>query len=142
MRYEGGCHCGNLRVAFETAQSPAALPLRECGCTFCRRHAAVAATDPAGSLEVRIADPAQVSRYQFGLRTSEFLVCRRCGVFVAAVATIEGATYATLNCNALDARRAFTQVPGPVSYDGESAPDRLGRRQRAWTPARVVVQGR
>lgn len=137
MRFEGRCHCGNLEVTFETSQPPAALPLRECGCTFCRRHGSVAVTDPAGSLEVRVRDPGEVSRYRFGLRTADFLVCRTCGVFVAAVATIEGATLATLNSNVLDARPALTQRPVPVDYDGETTEARLSRRRRVWTPATV-----
>ncbi len=140
MRFEGRCHCGNLEVTFETSQRPEALAPRECGCTFCRRHGSIAVSDPAGSLEVRIRDAGEVSRYRFGLRTADFLVCRTCGVYVAAVSTIEGATFATLNANVLDAREAFTQRPVPVAYDGETAEERLGRRRRAWTPA--VVAGR
>ena len=42
MSYEGGCHCGNLSVKFETAEDAARLPIRECGCTFCRKHGATA----------------------------------------------------------------------------------------------------
>ena len=79
MRHEGRCHCGNLSVTFDTAQDAGRVPLRECGCAFCRKHGATSVTDPAGSLEVRIADAALVSRYRFGLGTSDFLVCRRCG---------------------------------------------------------------
>ncbi len=94
-------------------------------------------TDPAGSLEIRIRDPDQVSRYRFGLRTADFLICRTCGVYVTAVCTVDGATYATLNCNVLDDRSAFTQPAARVDYDGEAAPERLARRRRAWTPASV-----
>lgn len=137
MRFDGRCHCGNVEVTFETSLRPEALPLRECGCTFCRRHGAVAVTDPAGSLEVRVRDPGEMSRYRFGLRTAEFLICRTCGVYVAAVSTIEGATVASLNANVLDARAALTQRPAPVDYEGESAAERLSRRRRAWTPAAV-----
>jgi hypothetical protein len=94
-------------------------------------------TDPAGSLEVRVRDPGEVSRYRFGLRTADFLVCRTCGVFVTAVGTIEGVTLATLNANVLDARAALAQRPVPVDYDGETVEARLARRRRAWTPATV-----
>ncbi|BDG10141.1 GFA family protein [Anaeromyxobacter paludicola] len=137
MRYEGGCHCGNLKVRFETALDAGRVPLRACGCTFCRRHGATWTSDPAGSLEVRVGDPQLLSRYRFGLGTSEFLLCRRCGVPVAAVCELDGATYAALNANALDDRGRLTQAPLPVDYDGETAEDRLARRRRAWTPARV-----
>ncbi len=137
MRFDGRCHCGNLEVSFETAQPPEALQLRECGCTFCRRHGATAVTDPAGALELRLRDPREVSRYRFGLRTSDFLVCRTCGVFVAAVCTIDGGTYGTLNANVLDERGAFTRAPAPVRYEAEDAAARIARRRRAWTPATV-----
>ncbi len=135
MRYDGKCHCGNIEVALETAQPPESVQLRACGCTFCRRHGATALTDPAGKLEVRLRDPLEVSRYRFGLRTADFLVCRTCGVFVAAVCTVDDATYATLNANVLERREAFTRAPVPVHYDAEDAAERIARRRRAWTPA-------
>jgi hypothetical protein len=138
MRFHGRCHCGNIEATFETSQLPASVPLRECGCTFCRRHGAVAVTDPAGSVELWLHEPGEVSRYRFGLRTADFLVCRTCGVYVAAVCSIDGATYATLNANTLEDRAAFTQRPSPVSYDAETAAERLARRRRAWTPATVA----
>ncbi len=137
MRHPGRCHCGNLTLTFETAQPPDRVPLRACQCTFCRRHGAVWTTDPAGFLEVRVRDPALLSRYRFGLETSEFLVCRTCGVPVAAVADFDGATQAALNANVLEDRAAFTQVPQPVDYDAETAQARIGRRRKAWTPAKV-----
>jgi hypothetical protein len=137
MRYEGRCHCGNLVVVFETAQPPEEVPLRTCGCTFCRKHGATWTADPAGALAVHVADPGQLSRYRFGFGTSEFLVCRRCGVVAAAVAPIDGATYGAVNVSALDARGTFTQPPSPVDYDEETAEDRLARRRRAWMPASV-----
>jgi hypothetical protein len=138
MRFDGGCHCGNIAVTFETSQSPASLQLRQCGCTFCRRHGQVSVTDPAGRLEVRLRDPDATSRYQFGLRASDFLICRTCGVFVTAVCIIDGKTYGTLNVNTLADRPAFTQRPVPIDFDGENVEQRLARRRRAWTPAVVV----
>ena len=137
MRYEGRCHCGNLGVTFETAQPADRVPLRACACTFCRKHGATWTSDPAGALAVRVADAVQLSRYRFGLGTSEFLVCRRCGVVAAAVAVIDGATCGAVNVNALDARGTFTQPPTPVDYDQETADDRLARRRGAWMPATV-----
>jgi hypothetical protein len=137
MRHEGRCHCGNLTVTFETALDPARIPLRACGCSFCRLHGVTSVTDPAGRLELRAAHPDLVSRYQFGLRASEFFVCARCGVYVAAVATIDGASYASLNANVLQDRAAFTQPTEPVDYGRESAVQRTARRRRGWTPAAV-----
>jgi hypothetical protein len=137
FRFTGSCHCGTLTVTFESTRPAAAVPVRECGCTFCRRHGARAATDPAGRLIVAAPDPAAVSRYVFGLRTAEFLVCRTCGVFVAAVMSEGERTWATLNVNALDERAAFAQPPVPVDYDRETVEERVARRKRLWTPAEI-----
>jgi hypothetical protein len=57
--------------------------------------------------------------------------------FVAAVCTLDGASYATLNCNVLDARAAFTLPASRADYDGEAAQERMARRRRAWTLATV-----
>jgi hypothetical protein len=135
MRYAGRCHCGNIEVSFQPTQAAPELQLRECGCSFCRRHGATSVTDPAGRVEITLRAPDEVSRYRFALRTADFLVCRTCGVYVGAVATIEGATFATVNANVLDDRKAFTRPPVPVSFEGETAPERMARRRRAWTPA-------
>jgi hypothetical protein len=75
MKYRGGCHCGNLRIEFETAISPAEIELRACQCTFCRKHNSRAVTDPAGHLTIRAAREDDLGRYAFGLRTAEYLIC-------------------------------------------------------------------
>ena len=58
--YEGGCHCGNLRVAFRTALDPAQMAPRACQCAFCRKHATGAVSDPDGHLEFILKNPDQV----------------------------------------------------------------------------------
>ena len=137
MRYAGRCHCGNIEVAFEPVQPASEFQLRGCGCTFCRRHGVSGVSDPGGKLEISLHDPAEVSRYRFGTRTADFLVCRTCGVFVAAVCTIEGLTNGVLNANVLGERTAFTRPLVRVDFDGESVEDRMARRRRSWTP--VVI---
>lgn len=137
MRFHGSCHCGNLEVSFDTALAPESLPVRECSCSFCQRHGARAATDPAGRLEVRALDANEVSRYRFALRTADFLVCRRCGVYVAAACEIDGATYATLNLNVLEDRARFSATAARTDYSRETVEERVARRRRAWTPAVV-----
>jgi hypothetical protein len=137
-RLTGGCHCGNLELAFETRRRPGELAVRACGCAFCRRHGARTVSDPAGRVEFVVHDPAQLSRYGFGLGTAQFLVCRTCGVYVGAVMAEAGALYATLNINALATPEAFTRAAVAVSYDREAAADRRARRLALWTPATVV----
>jgi hypothetical protein len=134
----GGCHCGNLRLTFETRRDPGELAVRACGCSFCRRHAVRTVSDPAGRVEFVVRDPAQLSRYRFGLGTAQFLVCPACGVYVGAIFAEAGSAYAVINLNALETPDAFARAAVAVSYDAESAGERRARRRALWTPASVV----
>ena len=136
-RFEGRCHCGNIAVAFETRRTAATLPVRACGCGFCRRHGMRATSDPDGRLAIAIRDPDRASRYRFGLKTADFLVCAVCGVYVAAVMAEGGAAWATLNVNILDDAIEFTGETVSVDYGGESGSGRRARRRARWTPAEV-----
>lgn len=136
---DGKCHCGAVRVDFVTEQAANDLAVRTCQCTFCRKHGARTVTDPEGRLTVRFAREDAVRRYGFGPRTAEFLLCAECGVYLCAVAEVEGLHYATLNINVMDDRAAFSENDQPVVLDGETVDERIARRARAWTPARIVV---
>jgi len=81
-----------------------------------------------------------LSRYQFGLKTAEFFICKHCGVYLAAVLTTEeGTSNATVNVNALDAGQRFTQLPMDVNDEGEDARKRIARRKENWTPAVIQI---
>src|SRR5713226_135868 len=135
----GRCHCGNLELAFESSLSADQLPLRACSCSFCRAHGARTTSDPNGRVQITVRDSDQLIRYRFGLKTADFLVCGRCGVYVAAVLTADGSSFAVVNINTLDSADRFTQEARGVSYEGESEAERIKRRQANWTPAGVVV---
>ena len=139
--YEGGCHCGALRVRFAPSVPAAQVALRRCGCTFCRRHNATTATDREGRLHIEVVELGEAVRYRFGARTADFLLCGRCGVYVAAVMDSEAGAVATLNVNVLDDRADFTADPESVRYDGESAQHRRLRRAETWTITTVTVAG-
>jgi hypothetical protein len=134
MKYKGGCHCGNLRIEFETEINPAEIELRACQCTFCRKHNSVAATDPAGHLAIHAEHEEDLGRYAFGWRTAEYLICKTCGVYVAAITIGESEPRGIAIVNCLDGRRQFTSEPIAVDYDAESRDDRVERRRRHWTP--------
>jgi len=135
----GNCHCGNIEVAFTTALAPEQLRLRACACSFCRRHGARTTSDPKGHVEIIVHSERELSRHRFGLRTADFLICRRCGVYVGAVIAIGGNWYATLNVNTLDSEQSLGQEAMTVSYEEESASQRVLRRQSHWTPATINV---
>ena len=130
MTHTGQCHCGAIRVAFETEQP---LAPRACQCSFCRKHGARNVTDPDGSAVI-ILDGEPI-RYRFGTGTTDFLICGRCGVYLGATAEIDGGTYVTLNLNAFDDPR-LDLAAQPVSYGGEGAAAKVDRRRERWTPVR------
>jgi hypothetical protein len=135
----GGCHCGNMKVAFETSLDPRNLSLRACQCSFCRRHGGVNTSDPAGRLVVEVREPERLQRYRFGLRITDFLICRTCGTYVAAVTEIEGRSLGVLNVNVLDEHEPFARPPTPMEYGTEQVQDREARRVKAWMQVEVRI---
>jgi hypothetical protein len=132
MRRAGQCHCGAIRFELETAKP---LAPRACQCGFCRKHGARTVADPEGSAVLTLG--AETTRYRFGSKTTDFLICGRCGVYVGAAAAIDGRLYVTLNLNAFDDPR-LDLAGAPVSYDGEDAAGKADRRRVGWTPARLA----
>lgn len=137
--YEGSCHCGALGWVFHTAVDPASWVVRSCQCSFCRTHGTRNTTDPAGRVDFRCADPEAIARYRFGLETTDFLLCRRCGVYVGAVIERPEGRFATLNLNALTAPLDARPDAEPVDYDAEGREDRIARRISRWTPVTTAV---
>lgn len=136
---DGSCHCGAITLQLDTARPPADLPVRVCGCTFCARHRPAYTTDPAGHVTIRAARHDDLARYRFGLRLADFLICRTCGVFVAAFEP--GAPgRAVVNLAVLDRARELVGEPTQfTAYDTEDAAARTARRARTWTPATLVI---
>lgn len=137
--YEGGCHCGAIRVQFAPSVAPEGLPLRMCACSFCRRHGATTATDRDGRLHITLVKVEEAVRYRFGARTADFLLCGTCGVYVAAVMSTEAGAVSTLNVNVLDQHELFTAEPEHVVYEGETPHARRLRRAERWTITTVDV---
>jgi len=135
MLHTGGCHCTNIRVALRLSRPPAEVPLRSCACSFCRAHGTRTLSDREGLAKIAAADWSLVERYRFGSATADYLLCRRCGVYVGAVCETASGLRAVVNVNCLDDRAAFTQTPASPDYDGEATNARLGRRATNWMPA-------
>jgi hypothetical protein len=136
--FAGSCHCGAIEFTFHASRSPPSWPIRACQCRFCRGHGARTTADPDGLVTFRFNDESQLQRYRFGLYSAEFLLCRRCGVYIAAVLASPLGQFTTININAIREPLAVAEAL-PVSYEGESLDQRQGRREQHWTPVTGTV---
>lgn len=136
LAYGGGCHCGALSLTLETALAPASMERRACQCSFCRSHGGITISDPDGALRID-AKPDALVRYRFGLKTADFLICARCGVYIGAVFAQGDDMWGIVNANALHERTSFTAPVQAVDYDGETPASRGERRKHRWTPLEV-----
>jgi hypothetical protein len=114
------------------------MPLRSCACSFCRAHGTRTLSDRDGHVEIDASDWSLVERYRFGSCTADYLLCRRCGVYIGAMCETASGLRAVVNVNCLEDRAAFTQVPAAPDYDGEATDARLARRATNWMPAAIA----
>jgi hypothetical protein len=136
---EGGCHCGNLAYVFEASASLEALGLRADQCSFCRAHGARNTSDPNGTMRIAVRDPKRLSRYRFGLKTADFLVCSECGVYIGALMEEGGQRWMTVNVNTFRPPPPDDFPIVPADYDGEDVSARIARRKQRWTPVAAFV---
>ncbi len=132
--YPGSCHCGAVRYAFTTALAPDEWSVRACQCSFCVTRGALSVSDPAGRLEFTAAED-DLTRYRFGLKTADFLICAKCGTYVGALIETANGLFAIANTRTLDPIPDDIAEPMPMDYDAEDTGARVNRRERIWTPA-------
>lgn len=132
--FEGGCHCGAIEYTYTTTLSPPRWPVRLCQCGFCRGHGARLTSDSSGELQFRFERPEFLRRYRFSLRTADFLICKECGTYVAAVLLSGRGAQGVINLNTLREPPKGLRPGTAVSHDGESGESRRARRVLTWTP--------
>lgn len=137
--YQGSCHCGAIGYRYQTALAPERWSIRACQCTFCRAHDALSASDPSGSVLFAVADEKLLNRYRFGLRTADFLLCRKCGVYIGALIETERGQFGIINTHALLNTPNSLAATAPASYDTEDVAGRVSRREKRWTPAELEL---
>jgi len=139
LQFKGGCHCGNISIVYKTTISPKDAVLRSCQCSFCRKHATRAVSDPLGNVAITVTNSVRLSRYQFSTKTTEFLVCSTCGVYVSAYMPDGDLAYANVMANVLHERDAFR--PGiATDLDREDEASKRERRRQMWSPATLTIK--
>jgi hypothetical protein len=73
-----------------------------------------------------------MENYRFVTKTCDFLICRRCGVFIAAVEETSAGALAVVNVNCLGDRESFTSVPILRDFEGETLETGSSRRAANW----------
>lgn len=131
--YKGRCHCGAIGYRYTCTTTPAEWAVRACQCRFCRAHDALSTSDPTGSIAFEAVEPAQLQRYRFGLKTADFLLCRRCGVYIGAVIDTSKGYFGIINTHALIDPQPTIALAEPISYDGEDSARRVMRREQRWS---------
>ena len=132
--FEGSCHCGAIGFIYHTAIPPEKWNVRACQCGFCLAHAGLSTSDPRGSLEFTERLRGALHRYRFGQMTADFLVCRKCGVYLGAVISTPNGSYGIINSNALQPVPPNLPLPVAADYEGEIPEQRIERRAQRWTP--------
>ncbi len=132
--YEGRCHCRAIGFVYHTALAPEEWPIRACQCTFCRVHAALTTSDPAGSLVFVEGKPEALNRYAFALKTADFLVCRNCGAYIGAMTPSGERRFGIINVRVLHPLADRLRSPERMNYENEGASGRQARRDLRWTP--------
>ncbi|MCS6266930.1 MAG: hypothetical protein H2174_05140 [Vampirovibrio sp.] len=61
-KHHGSCHCQQVRVLFETIIPVGKWVIRQCGCTFCKKHQPYYVSDSTGRFSIMVEDPSMLSR--------------------------------------------------------------------------------
>ena len=137
--FRGGCHCGALGLSFETSLAVPEWSVRACQCDFCRAHGARTTSDPAGRLVFYVWQGDALQRYRFGLRTADFLLCSRCGVYIGAQIALAPGAFGIVNTLAMLSLAEELPAATAVDYGAETLNQRATRRAQRWTPLEKVV---
>jgi hypothetical protein len=127
--YRGACHCGVVSAEYETSEP---VRLRADGCGFCSSRGVKSASDPEGRLTLTSAKP--LTRYRFGYKTADFLICPDCGTYVATLMEGSRGAVGVINVVGLQIDELEHLPVTLTSLEGESNEERLQRRNARWTP--------
>ena len=135
---DGSCHCKNIRFAFRWPDSEPDIPVRRCGCTFCQKHGGAWTSHRDSDLTIAIDSESLVSKYRFGTKTADFVICSVCGVTPLVLCEIDGTLYSVVNVNTFEDADRISFSSSVTDFDGEDTGGRLERRKRNWIPQVIL----
>ena len=128
----GSCPCGHLHFLLQWPGQCEDIPVRRCGCTFCRKHGGAWTSNPGAILKATIDDQSITSNYRFGTATADFYVCSRCGVVPFVLSEIDNQLFAVVNVNTFEGIDVASLSASASDFDGEDRSGRLERRRKNW----------
>lgn len=132
----GKCHCGNISFTLRTNKFENEFIPRICQCTLCRKHDASYISDPDGVLDISF-NSAITNKYRFGHSTSDFIICKECGVLTMALCDFNQGTRAVINIKSMNDYKFAESIQ--TVFDEESVESRLERRSKTWIGTVNVV---
>ncbi|MCH7881523.1 MAG: GFA family protein [Proteobacteria bacterium] len=77
--YQGSCHCGAIKFAFEADEISKGL---RCTCSICKRKGALMSAFAIPNDELKIeADENDIGLYQFDSKIAKHYFCKTCGIY-------------------------------------------------------------
>jgi len=137
--HQGSCHCGAVRTELTFTRPADAIEVRSCQCGFCTRHGSLTVSDPDGRAVFEI-DAAHFTRYRFGTGTATSLICACCGVYAGAILVDGGGVWSIANTRGLGIDAFKGRVGSQVTYESETAEQRIARRKLKWTPTEIRLK--
>lgn len=114
-RYEGGCHCGQVRFAADLTLDG----LVACNCSICGKSGSIMAFVPATQFE-SIQGEASLVDYQFGQKRIHHTFCPVCGIRPYSRGTgRDGQPMVSINVRCLDGIDVH-QLEIKTRFDGRS----------------------
>ena len=136
MIYAGACHCGAVSAAYET---DAPVRLRHDGCSFCASRGVKSASDASGKLTLQ--STRRLTRYRFGHKSADFLICPACGTYVATYMEGPNGPVGVINVVGLQIPELRDLPAVTASLEGETHEGRIARRLSRWTPMTLSEPG-
>ena len=133
MHFKGTCHCSAHSFTYSIEKHPSIWKVNACQCSFCVRHGAQTTRDPYGTVLFSLQE-SLLTRYRFNQKIADYLICKNCGVYLAAVmVTKKNGAFATLNTRCFDAEtQKYFKAISPAHYNEESPDARINRRIKGW----------
>ena len=97
MKYQGSCHCGNVRFEAELTLDK----VMACNCSLCRRKGHLLAFTPEEGFRLLSGTDA-LKDYQFGQKTIHHFFCGHCGIGTFGKSTHQGKEMRAINARCLE----------------------------------------